>query len=299
MTKSVIFDLDNTLYNWLDAIVPAVRQMVETASEITGISEEDIIRDLRKVNVARGTIEHPYSMLEADCIRDFLAGQPKGSAEKIIDPAFHAFNIHRKANLKLYDGTKTLLEFLKSQRFRILAFTEARIEATADRLSRLQLEPFFDVIYCVRSVGFSDTVLHNDKFYSRIEPGKIRLLDSSMRKPNPEVLQQILHAEGLTPSETWYVGDSLVRDVGMAVSAGVNSAWAKYGTKHDPENMKFLVSITHWSDDEIRENNELSSQHQPEPDFVLADSPLDLKANTAMFSAVGGTANRLKYSVRH
>ncbi|QSR20992.1 HAD family hydrolase [Hyphomonas sp. KY3] len=298
MTKSVIFDLDNTLYNWVDAIVPAIREMVEKTSEITGISEEEIIRDLRKVNVSKGTIEHPYSMLEAECIRDFFAEQPEGSAEKVIDPAFHAFNVHRKTNLKLYEGTKKLFKYLRRRQFRILAFTEARIEATVDRLSRLELERFFDVIYCVRSVGFSDSDLHNDKFYSRIEPSKIRLLDSSVRKPNPEVLQQILDAEGLTPSETWYVGDSLIRDVGMAVSAGVNSAWAKYGTKHDPENMKFLVSITHWSDDEVKENIELSRQHQPKPDFVLDDSPLDLKANMAMFAATDRAANRSKHSVR-
>ena len=283
MTKSVIFDLDNTLYNWLDIIVPAVREMVDKAAEITGIPEDVIIRDLRKVNVSKGTIEHPYSLLEAACITDFLKSHPTESGKKLIDPAFHAFNKHRKSNLKLYEGTKSVLKLLREKNFRILAFTEAKVEATVDRISRLHLETYFDVIYCIRSVGFSDSDLHTDKFYSRIKPSKIKLLDSSVRKPNPEILQRILEKEGLIPSETWYVGDSLVRDVGMAVSACVNAAWAKYGTEHDPENMKFLISITHWSDDEVQENKKMAGRSDPKPDFILDKSPLDLEKNAALF----------------
>ncbi|MFN3912983.1 HAD family hydrolase [Hyphomonas sp.] len=274
--NSVIFDLDNTLYNWVDTIVPAIEVMVKEASLVTGFAEDRIVRDLRAVNVTKGTIEHPYSLLEAACIKEYARKVGASESRRRLDSAFYAFNKYRKSNLELYPGAIELLGSLRKMKFRIVAFTESRIEAAVDRLMRLELDREFDAIYCVRSVGFSDASLVADKFYSRIAHANIFLLDSDVRKPDPLVLRRIVHTQGLDPLKALYVGDSLIRDVGMANDAGLTSVWAKYGTKHDPKNMNFLLRITHWTDDEIRQTMAFEAATLPRPRYVLEDSPLQL-----------------------
>ena len=273
---AIIFDLDNTLYNWIDTIVPAINDMIDEASRLTRIPTPVLIRDIHKVNVKKGSIEHPYALLEADCIVEYLGAASRDEAKAALDPAFHAFNRRRKYNLKLYKGAEDLLDYAVAAQCRLIAFSEAKVEAVADRVARLGLDDYFDTIYCVRSLGFNDDHLVEDKFFSRLRGVRFELLDSQLRKPDPEALNVILRKEGLVAESTWYVGDSLVRDVGMAIDAGLTAVWAKYGIDHDPENMELLLRITHWTEEEVGRMKRVAQERDIEPDLILDESPLQL-----------------------
>nr|WP_264072666.1 HAD-IA family hydrolase [Mycobacterium palustre] len=99
----------------------------------------------------------------------------------------------------------------------------------------------------------------------------LTVLPSEDRKPNPKTLRDICDRLDVDPRFSLYLGDSLVRDVFMAKSAGVVSAWARYGTAVDPDLWARLVRVTHWTEadvereKEIRENVGLDS----EPDLTL------------------------------
>jgi histidinol phosphatase-like enzyme len=57
----------------------------------------------------------------------------------------------------------------------------------------------------------------------RMPEGQLNVVPKEERKPNPELLFDICHREGIRPEDAWYVGDSLIKDVAMANRAGVTA----------------------------------------------------------------------------
>jgi FMN phosphatase YigB (HAD superfamily) len=48
---------------------------------------------------------------------------------------------------------------------------------------------------------------------------------AGIRKPRPEIFQEVLAALGTAPGETLHVGDNIVADVGGAAAVGMRTAW--------------------------------------------------------------------------
>ena len=64
----------------------------------------------------------------------------------------------------------------------------------------------------------------------------------------------------------------------MAKDAGVTAVWAKYGTVYDQSLWGLLVSITHWTDDDVKREGELKRNFgHVRPDAVI-ERFSDLKA---------------------
>ena len=98
------------------------------------------------------------------------------------------------------------------------------------------------------------------------------------RKPNPQLLADICRKEGADPKVTYYLGDSLVRDIAMAKQAGVTAIWARYGTEYDPKHWQYLVKVTHWTDEDVQREKILKSKYSDVvPDYTI-DSFAQLKS---------------------
>jgi FMN phosphatase YigB (HAD superfamily) len=68
------------------------------------------------------------------------------------------------------------------------------------------------------------------------------------------------------------VGDSLVRDVSMAKAAGVHAVWARYGLQYDRALWEILVRVTHWTDEDVRREEELRRLTKDvQPDYTIDD----------------------------
>ncbi len=46
----------------------------------------------------------------------------------------------------------------------------------------------------------------------------------------------------------------------MANQAGVTSVWARYGTRYDPKLWAVLVSVTHWTPEDVARESELKTK---------------------------------------
>jgi len=259
----VITDLDNTIYDWLSAFVPAFYAMVKEAAPLLGVSEDELLDDLKAVHQRHGDSEHPFALLETRSVEIKFGNVPKLEAAKLLDPAFHAFNSVRKHNLKLYDGVYETLEQISSRAVPIVAYTDARVINCLFRLERLHVKSFFSRLYAPAHVskGINTEILDRDF---------VRLLAVDDRKPNPRTLIDICSQYSVDPARAVYVGDSLVRDVYMAQRAGVHSAWAKFGTLYDKRLWPQLVRVTHWTEADVeRENNLREQARGTEPECVL------------------------------
>lgn len=268
--KLLITDLDNTLYDWVSFYAASFEAMVAELSSLLGASTEQLVREFRDVHRSYGSSEPPFAVLELPTVREKYGHLDKRERKQAIDPALHAFNSQRKRLLRLYPGVREALDELLELGVTIVAHTEASRANAHFRLEKLGIAQCFKHLYVV------DTPWPGHPNPERMEliaprPGFVRTLPQSERKPNPRVIADICRAEGFALDETWYVGDSLIRDIAMARDAGVHSAWARYGTFYDAAHWNLLVAISHWtSDDVAREDRLKRDAAKTKPELVLS-----------------------------
>lgn len=256
----LVCDLDNTLYDWFAYFVPSFYAMVDEAVKILSCDRDVLLDDLRQVHRKHGDVEHPFSLLETAFVRSKFSDNG-GLAKVALDPAFHAFNKTRIDSLRLHDGVRETLELLLSNGVRIVAHTEGKFHSVRDRLLRLDLARYFSRVYCrERSATQHPAPNQVERSFSGFPENLVVELSQHQTKPDAEVLLEICRREGSSVDETAYVGDSVARDILMASRAGAYSIWAKYGSKHDPEEYEKLVRVTHWTDDDVAREKDLKNE---------------------------------------
>ena len=210
----LICDLDNTLYDWAGYFVPSFYAMVDEVVTITGCDRETLLDDFRRVHQAYGDSEQPFALLETETVKKIYRNAPVSSIIDALDPAFHAFNLSRKNNLKLHPYVRETLETLKAAKIRLIAHTEAKLYGVVDRLNRLDLFPYFNRVYCrERSLSPHPRPRSGVEWLDQFPMDKIIELSRHQTKPNPDVLLEICLNEGCVPERSAYVGDSIARDV--------------------------------------------------------------------------------------
>jgi FMN phosphatase YigB (HAD superfamily) len=272
--RLLVCDLDNTLYDWVGYFVSAFYAMVDEIVTITKCDRENLLDDFRDVHRYHNDSEHPFSLLETRTIQNLFANEERIEIARKLDRAFHAFNSKRKEKLTLYPGVREGLDDLRNEGVLLVAHTESKLFAVVDRLTRLDLTPYFKKIYCrERPHSLHPNAELGRRWLEDFPMHKVIELSHHQRKPDRDVLLEICRTEGISPEDSAYVGDSMARDVLMAKRAGVFAIWAKYGAEHSKEEYERLVRISHWTpedvDREIFFNNEA---RQISADFTIEGS---------------------------
>lgn len=260
----LITDLDNTLYDWVTFFARSFRVLVDVLIEDLGVNREELLDEFKTIHQAHGDSEYPFAALELPSVRAKYGDRSAEDLRMAIDHAFHAFNRARKSHLKLYDSVESTLAALNNAGVIIIGHTEAMAVNASFRLKHLKIAHFFRRLYALEGRNFArrpDELLNVDF---------IRLVPREDRKPNPRLVHDICELERVRLEQTWYVGDSLTRDVAMAKAAGVRAVWAKYGTHYDRDLWNNLVRITHWTEEDVAREAELRKAFDSvQPDFTI------------------------------
>jgi FMN phosphatase YigB (HAD superfamily) len=272
MIRLVITDLDNTLYDWVGAHVPAFNAMLDELELQTELAPAVLLDSFRRVHQRYRTSEYAFGVLELDVLarrdRD-LDNQAR--LEKYRRP-LRAFYRTRDANLRLYDGVAETLRQLKDDGKVIVAHTDAMMLYASSRVSQLGLEGVLDGLFAVtdhplpNGVMLPDVSLDGGRSRSRSSIAVQQELD--VLKPDPKVLGDILSRFDIDSDEAVYIGDSLSRDVLLAQQAGIADVFARYGPSYDSALYQRLVEITHWTADDVTRETELQ-RHQVTPSHVV------------------------------
>jgi phosphoglycolate phosphatase len=247
----VITDLDNTLYDWYASFVPAFYAMVEEAIKIIGVEKEQLLDELKVIHAGYHNTEQPFSILETPSVQRRFPNATPLERHNLLSPAFKKFSEVRKAKLHLFSGVRETLSEIRARGCLVVGYTEAVVENSLYRLSLLDLVSVFHRLY----VPTSRSPQHPDPSRPLLHtqyPGFVKLLPRGHRKPDPAVLEEICKDFAVSVTESLYVGDSMTRDISMAVMAGTHSALAAYGGKCPPELWDKLVRITHWTDQDVK-----------------------------------------------
>jgi phosphoglycolate phosphatase len=92
------------------------------------------------------------------------------------------------------------------------------------------------------------------------------------KKPDTVVLISILKQLSLDKADCIYVGDSLMKDVAMALDSGIDDAWAQYGIAHKRPEYQLLRDVTHWSGEEVARERIINEREHVIPTLILHNS---------------------------
>lgn len=273
--KLLITDLDNTLYDWVTYFANSFRAMVEDLVVTLDVNEEQLLDEFKAVHQQYGSSEHPFAVFELPSVRRRFPDSSRQDLLKELESSLVAFSTARQKTLRLYPGVHDTLQAFRDEGIIIVAHTEAVAIHAYYRLMKLDILRYFKHIYAL--AGFVDE--HPDpKRAAELAPppGLVKIISKNERKPNPELLKDICHREGVAPSDACYAGDSLTRDVGMAKAAGVTAVWARYGIRYERDLWDSLVRVTHWSAEDVARDEELRQRcSEIQPDYTI-DSFADL-----------------------
>jgi phosphoglycolate phosphatase len=246
--RAVVTDLDNTLYSWVDYIVPSLEAMVASLMATTGRPRIDIVQSLKAVYARHESNEYPFAIQESSLFHPYRTDFDSFDA-LVVRPAQRAFAEARRRYLVPYPGVRETLERLRAGGLLIIALTDAPRNAVENRIRLLGLEGLFDGLYALKGYALPANV--NPEIRRRDEAGHYRLkgtrvveLPRAAEKPDPRGLRRILADFDLAPGEVLYVGDNVRKDMALAAAVGATGVWAEYGTYVSTEYRERLAVIS-------------------------------------------------------
>lgn len=253
--RAVIFDIDNTLYNFVDFFAPAFRAMVHTLCFHTRLPESDIIDSFRTVYAKYRSLEYRFAVQELPALQQFDID----TREQLAHKAHVAFSGSRRKRLAPYDDVFQTLEWLRHRGYLVITYTDSPIYLARNRLIRLGLKSVVDLVvgWGPERSEIDDPQAHDgrpwfvDYALGSEEPALLPVKGEE-RKPCETVLHRVVDLFNLAPSESYAVGDSLLKDLAPARRLGFVDIWAEYGRVFEQKNWDTLLRVSPWHETVIR-----------------------------------------------
>jgi len=197
MIKAIIFDLDNTLLDFVKmkqfSVKAAITAMNEAGLEV---DEKKAYEDIFDLYMERGW--------ENQQVFDDYLNQTVGEvSNKIVAAGIVSYRRAREATLLVYPNVnKTLIQLIKMG-INLAVVSDAPSREAWMRLYYLNLHHVFDPV-----LTFDDT---------------------GVRKPSPKPFQMALDYLKIKPNEAIMIGDWPERDVVGAKEIGMKTIFARYG----------------------------------------------------------------------
>ncbi len=217
MIKAVVFDLDNTLVDFMKmkrrSIEEAIPAMIDAGLSITREEANKVIDNIYK---EKG--------IEYQQVFDMFLQRVNNTIDyKILSAGIVAYRKAREAALIPYPHVYSTLNKLLKMGIAMGILSDAPAKEAWLRLAYLNFHHIVDAV-----VTFEDT---------------------GERKPNPAPFLMVLKKLEVKPEEALMVGDWAERDIDGAKNVGMKTVFAKYGDTFNTEK--------HNADYELNDINEL------------------------------------------
>ena len=196
-TRGVIFDLDNTLLDFMKMKEFAVK------SAIKGMIEAGMILDEEKSYDQIIDIYNEFGWENQKVFNVFLEQTIGKVDNKFLAAGIVAYRRAREANLMVYPNVNRTLMALAKRGIKLAVVSDAPSREAWMRIYYLNLYHFFDVV-----VTFDD---------------------SGERKPSSKPFELALSGMDIKAEKTIMIGDWPERDVVGAQQIGMKTAFAQYG----------------------------------------------------------------------
>lgn len=201
MVEAVIFDLDNTLMDFMkmksNAIEAAVMAMIDAGLAMDPKDAKDKLFDI-----------YNKEGIEFQQVFDHFLEEQLGNIDwKILSSGVVAYRRAREASLVLYPHVNLTLTALSKRGLKLAVLSDAPRREAWLRLCYLQLQHIFDSVFTFEDTGF--------------------------KKPHQTPFRKVLAVLGSKPENTIMIGDWPERDLVGAREVGMTTVFARYGFAFD------------------------------------------------------------------
>ncbi len=201
MIKAVIFDIDNTLMDFMRmkraAVDAAADAMIDAG---LAMPKKELVEKIFKIYWAEG--------IEDQNIFDKVLTKEFGQIDyRILAAGIIGYKRAKAGHMTLYPHVNMALTDLLKSGVRMGVVSDAPRLSVWMRIVGLGLHHYFEHV-----VTFDDT---------------------GEKKPSPKPFKKVLELMNVAPAEAIMVGDWAERDVKGAKAFGMKTAWAKYGNEFD------------------------------------------------------------------
>ena len=200
MIKTVIFDVDNTLYSYTEAHKAAFGALTAYADEKLGLSQEDFEKLHQDTEKELRAYMGNVAALHNRCIRYQVMLERRGVS--LYPHVLKMNHLYWERLLKAAEpsaGALDTIKALKGQGIRIGIGTDMTARVQFLKLETLGILPYVDFLVSSEEVG--------------------------SEKPDQAFFARCVEKAGCRAEECLFVGDSLTKDVLGAMDAGLHGVW--------------------------------------------------------------------------
>ncbi len=226
---TVVWDGDNTLWDWMRYAVPAYEAMCAAIAELAGKSFDETADAMKAFYTEKGTLEDEGLIqgLLAAGFFDSVTGFDEPSAIKVVQRTFSKV---RHENLQLYHEIAATIEAIHNQGLRQLLLTDAPRNQARARLRRFDLLPKIEDTY-----GMPIATVPRLPKPRKAEPQEADLDRFILKEEKPHTdLERILDmTRGEIAEQVVLIGDNLAKEMKLAEKYGCLGVHAAYGVASD------------------------------------------------------------------
>lgn len=200
MLKVVIFDLDDTLYDYETININAIEELRQFTCTKLKISKELFDkafkwgREQTKLKMPECASQH-NRIIYCQKTLEYLGINPVSYALEM----YEVYWASMLQNMQLNRGIKEVFDFLKGNNIKIAICTDLTTHIQHRKLKKLGIAEYIDCIVCSEEVG--------------------------EEKPSPKMFRSVLDKLKVEAAQAIYVGDSFEKDVIGASNLGIRTLW--------------------------------------------------------------------------
>ncbi|MBQ9503399.1 MAG: HAD family hydrolase [Lachnospiraceae bacterium] len=202
MLKTVIFDIDNTFYNYDRANVKARAAIAGYAAENLGMTAEEFDAEYDRVFDELMEYIGEKAASHNRLIRLKTILEERGLP--LYPHAMKMYELYWNTIIdcaESYDGYLEALEHVRSKGLKIGIGTNMTARVQFLKLEKLKVLPYVDFFICSEEVG--------------------------EEKPSAKLFERCLEKAGCKAEECLFIGDSLKHDIVPSLRAGMKALWFK------------------------------------------------------------------------
>lgn len=221
MIKTVLFDLDDTLFDYQYSRRCGLKALQGKYANFRNISVEELEMahdSLLHANYQK-TLDRTITMSEAITERIYLLCLKYGLElyGPDLEQTVSLYNSEYERTRQPIPGVRELLRYLSDHKIKIGIVTNGLVDFQEEKLRVCRLDELFTYVIISEEVGF--------------------------RKPDRRIFDEALKRTGARAEETVFIGDSWPADVTGAYNCGMKAIWLnRYGLKNPEPGMAVEIN---------------------------------------------------------
>ncbi len=268
---TVLWDGDNTIWDWMQYAVPAYEAMCAEIANIAGRSFDKTADAMKEFYSFHGTLEHE-GLIQGLQASGFFRDVIHFDQEQVILHVQTLFATVRRQHLHVYPGIAKVMRTFHLQGVIQHILTDAPARQALSRLSHSKLSSYIDTIFAMPSAKIHDIPLSLKKNSSgdAYQP-KVVIVTEEKPHTNLEILLSMTH-DHIT-RHVGMIGDNMTKDMALSERYNMRGVHAAYGAatadyvrriqRFAPARVANRNTEMAGSSDDIRGNSRVVSVNDP------------------------------------